>query len=79
MKGYGDQSTEAVAQDNLNKENEERLLRLIDLLNDTGDYDGRWLSIARTHFQEGYMALNRAIFRPSRISLPEDTPSKVED
>lgn len=26
--------------------------------------DGRWISIARTHFQQGFMALNRAVFQP---------------
>lgn len=35
-------------------------------------YDPRWLSIARTHFQEGFMALNRAVFQPQRVKLPED-------
>lgn len=35
-------------------------------------YDPRWVNIARTHFQEGFMALNRAVFQPQRISLPED-------
>jgi len=35
-------------------------------------YDERWLAVARTHFQEGYMALNRAVFQPQRIKLPED-------
>jgi len=35
-------------------------------------YDPRWLAIARTHFQEGFMALNRAVFQPTRIKLPED-------
>jgi hypothetical protein len=35
-------------------------------------YDQRWLAIARTHFQEGFMALNRAVFQPQRIKLPED-------
>lgn len=34
--------------------------------------DPRWLAVARTHFQEGFMALNRAVFRPQRIRLPED-------
>lgn len=34
--------------------------------------DPRWLSIARPHFQEGFMALNRAVFQPGRIKLPED-------
>lgn len=26
--------------------------------------DKRWAAIARTHFQEGFMALNRAVFQP---------------
>lgn len=70
--GYQPQSTANVDQVNLNKLNEERLLRLIDLLVEGGTADIRWLSVARTHFEQGYMALNRAIFQPSRIELPED-------
>lgn len=35
-------------------------------------YDLRWLAIARTHIQEGFTALNRSIFQPQRIKLPED-------
>lgn len=27
--------------------------------------DQRWVSIAKTHFQEGFMALNRAIMKPT--------------
>lgn len=38
------------------------------------DVDQRWLAIARTDFQRAFMALNRAVFQPTRISLPEDTP-----
>jgi len=34
--------------------------------------DKRWVAVARTHFQEGFMALNRAVFQPQRIKLPED-------
>lgn len=29
------------------------------------EIDPRWLAIARTHLQEGFMALTRAITRPS--------------
>lgn len=36
------------------------------------DADKRWIAVARTHFQEGFMALNRAVFQPQRIKLPED-------
>lgn len=34
--------------------------------------DPRWLAIAKTKFEEAYMALNRAVFQPQRIKLPED-------
>lgn len=34
--------------------------------------DKRWLAIARTDFQRAYMALNRAVFQPQRVRLPED-------
>lgn len=72
--GYQPQSDEKVALVNSNKETEERLLRLIDTLtNDDNEFfNPRWLSIAKTHFEQGFMALNRAIFQPQRISLPED-------
>lgn len=35
-------------------------------------FDPRWLAVAQTHFQEGFMALNRAVFQPQRVQLPED-------
>jgi len=37
------------------------------------EFDQRWLAIARTHVEQGFMAFNRAVFRPQRISLPGDT------
>ena len=39
---------------------------------DGAPYDPYWLMIARQHFAEGFMALNRAVFQPQRIKLPED-------
>ena len=33
-------------------------------MRDVEDIDGRWVSIARTHFQQGFMALTRAVTRP---------------
>jgi hypothetical protein len=68
--GYTPQSASNVDIVNRSKEAEERLLRFIDSLDGIGD--PRWLAIARTHVQEGFMALNRAIFKPTRIKLPED-------
>lgn len=77
--GYQPQSDEKVALVNRFKEMEERLLREIDALGSSGpgepfsvQHDPRWASIARTHFQEGFMALNRSVFQPGRIALPED-------
>ena len=74
--GYKPQSERNVEIVNGHKETEERLLRHLDEL--AGFYcpvsvDNRWLAIARTHFEQGFMALNRAVFQPSRIGLPEDT------
>ncbi len=80
VSGYTAQSDAKVALEF--KADEERLLRKVDAaqatMRSTGPtpdvhaYDQRWLAIARTHFQEGFMALNRAVFQPTRIVLPED-------
>jgi hypothetical protein len=75
VSGYKPQSDDKVALVNANKADEERLLRKIDALtlNDDGvNADTRWLAVAKTHFEQGYMALNRAIFQPGRVKLPED-------
>lgn len=76
IKGYTEQSDDMKAVVNHNKEIEERILRRLDeMRGDLGPiekYDGRWLSIARTHFEQAFMAMNRAAFQPQRIKLPED-------
>lgn len=43
----------------------DELAPLIEKLAHDPDIDGRWVSIARTHFQEGLMALTRAITKPT--------------
>lgn len=78
--GYTAQSDLKVELVNANKELEERVLRQIDaLVRRVGEkgpgvltVDGRWLAIAKTQIEQGFMALNRAIFQPTRINLPED-------
>lgn len=70
--GYQPQSDKAVDTVNSNKRLEERLLRLMDRMAGDQQFDQCWLSIARTHIEQGFMALNRAIFRPGRVALPED-------
>lgn len=76
VQGYRVQPQEAVDAVNRNKETEEKLLRLIDDLQN-GQLNGeafqaeqRWLAIARTDLEKGFMALNRAIFKPERAKLP---------
>ncbi len=72
--GYTLQSDAKVDRVNEYKADEERLLRKLDLLFTDSPImaDPRWIAVARTHFQEGFMALNRAVFQPQRIKLPED-------
>lgn len=64
IKGYRHLPKETVDQVNHNKEVEENLLRLTDQYILHADIDKRWMSIARTHFEEGFMALNRSLTRP---------------
>ena len=66
---------------NANKATEEKILRLLD---DMGNFDTaafkpdhRWLAIARTHFEQAFMALNRSIFQPQRIVLPGDEKTEA--
>jgi hypothetical protein len=71
--GYVAQPQSAIDLVNTLKLAEESLLRMIDEMRDKGhQYDQRWLAIARTQFEQGYMALNRAIFKPERAKLPGD-------
>lgn len=70
VSGYRPQSADKVNYVNLNKEFEEFLLRRMETLGAEGITDPRWVAIAKTHFEQGFMALNRAIFQPSRVKLP---------
>jgi hypothetical protein len=70
--GYKPQDSAAVQRVNNNKVLEETVLRVIDEHFAHGGCDNRWLHIAQTHIQQGFMALNRAVFQPKRVDLPED-------
>jgi hypothetical protein len=73
--GYKPQGSYAVHEVNKNKKLEERVLRQIDMLQ--GDkhlaVDQRWLAIGRTAIEQGFMAINRAVFKPGRIALLGDS------
>lgn len=77
--GYRAQSDEAVALVNTNKEIEERVLRILDELEGHPGVDLRWLRAGRTQIEMGFMAVNRSIFQPGRIRLPEDDESGLHE
>lgn len=75
--GYRTQTREAVAVVTKNKELEEMVLRVLDELRDAGvavpgKIDQRWLAIGRTAIEQGFMAVNRAVFQPERVKLEGD-------
>ena len=76
VKGYQPQSDAAVSLVNANKIAEETFLRQMDEMKGDDEIDQRWLAIARTHIEQGFMALNRAIFRPERVELDDDGERK---
>jgi len=77
--GYKPQSDSAVELVNKNKQLEENVLRVLDLLAKLPDTDKRWLAIGRTSIEQGFMAINRSIFQPGRVQLPHDekTPNRL--
>ncbi len=74
--GYRSQGEAAIAIVNHNKAVEERVLRILDQLGEIDAVDKRWLSIGRTQIEQGFMAVNRSVFRPERVKLPKDASDK---
>ena len=72
VSGYRPQTATAVETVNIHKDMEERLLRHMDLLKADADVDQRWLAISRTGIEQAFMAMNRAVFKPARVTLPDD-------
>jgi hypothetical protein len=72
VSGYKAQSTLSVSTVNANKEMEEETLRRLDALKTDPEVDQRWLAIGRTQMEQAWMAVNRAIFKPNRVKLPND-------
>ena len=70
--GYRHQPTALIDLVNQNKWMEELLLRRIDSLRAVS-IDERWRGTARFYIEMGFMALNRAILQPERVSLPDDS------
>ncbi len=69
MQGYRPQTSEAVQLVNKHKLDEEMILRHLDVLKNEPGIDQRWLAIGRTHIEQAYMAINRAVFKPDRVKV----------
>lgn len=79
VKGYQPQSEANVALVNENKVLEEKVLRQLDKmvkqnmeadaagLGASAMHDPRFMALARTAIQEGFMWMNRAVFKPERL------------
>ncbi len=74
VSGYRPQSDDKIAVVNENKQIEEKVLRQLDALKAMPGIDQRWLAIGRTGIEQAFMSVNRAVFQPSRATLPNDTP-----
>lgn len=67
--GYTEQSATKVELVNLHKQIEEQLLQVIDEYQEVPEQvDRRWLALAKTDLEKGFMSLNRAVFQPKRLT-----------
>lgn len=67
IKGYCDLTSSDIALVNRIKDAEISLGAVWNEISQDGDVDGRWLAIAKTHFQEGFMAFVRAVTQPDDV------------
>ena len=63
--GYRDLSQEEIDLMNMVKGLAAKAGAELEIVNSATDTDKRWVAIARTHLQEGFMALTRAIAKPT--------------
>jgi hypothetical protein len=64
IKGYRDLSQAEIDMMNVCKVKAEEIGKLIKTLEDLSEVDKRWLAIAKTDLQKGFMALVRSIAKP---------------
>jgi hypothetical protein len=64
IKGYRNLSQGEIDTINAIKEQGEKLRIMIEEMNSVDGTDPRWLSVAKTHLQQGIMAAVRAVAKP---------------
>ena len=67
IKGYRTLTTEEINLINRSKELGEDVEALIKVVGERPNVDGRWLNIAKTDLQKGFMSLNRSIANPDNF------------
>ena len=65
IKGYRDLSEGEIKAMNAVKSEAERIGLLVEELEDNPDLDARWVTIAKDHLQQGFMAAVRSIAKPT--------------
>ena len=65
IKGYRDLSEGEIKAMNAVKSEAERIGLLVEELEANADLDARWVSIAKDHLQQGFMAAVRSIAKPT--------------
>jgi hypothetical protein len=65
IKGYRELSEDEIAIINKIKGVAESIGQIVDTIDSTEDADKRWVAIARTDLQTGFMALIRSIAQPT--------------
>jgi len=65
IKGYRDLSPEEVAAMNAVKQKAEEVGAIIEELQQNSNMDQRWVAIAKTDLQKGFMAAIRSIAQPT--------------
>lgn len=67
IKGYRELTEQDVELVNLIKEAEIQVGKIWHVVLDQNAVDRRWTSVAKTHFQEGFTALVRAVTKPEDV------------
>lgn len=66
IKGYRELSPLEVAQMNQVKDTAEMVNKIVEAMErDPSSFDPRWVAIAKTDLQKGFMALTRSIAKPT--------------
>lgn len=71
VKGYTKQPGWKITRVNLMKQLEELILQELDVMMKDPEVDPRWLAIGRTQLEQAFMAINRSVFRPTRVKLED--------